>query len=98
MKLFQDQWIRGQPIIVANVHKQLNMDIWRPSAFNAEFGHVEHPVVNTKTGTSIMVPLKKFWDGFENLDDRLTDENGLPMLLKLKAWISLYIDGLLRYP
>ena len=88
LKMFQDQWIRGQPVIVANVHKELNMDIWRPSAFSAEFGHVEHPVVNTKTGKPVLIPLKKFWDGFEYLSCRLTSENGLPMLLKLKDWPS----------
>ena len=87
IKMFQDQWIRGQPVIVANVHKELNMDLWIPSAFSAEFGHLEHPVVNTKTGKSIVVKLKSFWDGFENLSLRLTEpETGLPMLLKLKDW------------
>ena len=87
IKMFQDQWIRGQPVIVANVHKELDMNLWRPSAFSAEFGHLEHPVVNTKTGKSIIVKMKSFWDGFENLGPRLTEpETGLPMLLKLKDW------------
>ncbi|CAL8108030.1 unnamed protein product [Orchesella dallaii] len=30
--------------------------------------------------------MKTFWDGFENVKSRLTDDNGLPMLLKLKDW------------
>ena len=34
----------------------------------------------------IKVPLKMFWDGFTNLNSRMTDEYGMPMLLKLKDW------------
>ena len=63
------------------------MSLWRPEAFSNEFGHILHDVVNTKTGKIVpQVPLKKFWDGFENLSLRMTDESGLPMLLKLKDW------------
>ena len=87
LKLFQDQWVRGHPVIVSNVHKRLDMSLWRPEAFSNEFGHILHDVVNTKTGKIVpQVPLKKFWDGFENLSLRMTDESGLPMLLKLKDW------------
>lgn len=74
-------------MIVANVSKKLDMNLWHPEAFCREFGHVKHDIVNTKTGKSIPnVPLKIFWDGFENLSARMVDENGLPMLLKLKDW------------
>ena len=63
------------------------MNLWSPDAFNAEFGHVKHDIVNTKTGKIIPnTSLKHFWDGFENLNVRLTDEHGMPMLLKLKDW------------
>ncbi len=88
VKLFQDQWIRGLPVVVANVHKKLNMDIWNPKAFSVEFGHLLNDVVNTKSGKIVpKVPLKTFWDGFENLKARLVEETtGLPMLLKLKDW------------
>ena len=87
LELFQGQWIRGQPVIVANVHKRLNMDIWSPEAFNREFGHLTHDIVNTKTGKVIpAISLKRFWDGFEHLKLRMTDQNGLPILWKLKDW------------
>ena len=87
LELFQGQWIRGQPIVVANVHKKLNMNLWRPEAFNREFGHAKCDIVNTKTGKMIPnVPLKLFWDGFDNLHKRMTDEQGMPMSLKLKDW------------
>ena len=56
------------------------MNLWHPEAFCREFGHVKHDIVNTKTGKSIPnVPLKIFWDGFENLSARMVDENGLPI-------------------
>ena len=32
------------------------------------------------------VPLKWFWDGFESLNSRMLDKQGMPMLLKLKDW------------
>jgi len=86
IKMFQDQWIRGQPVIVANVHRQLDMELWKPSAFNAEFGNQSHPIVDTKSGKHHVIPLQKFWDGFDRLGQRMTSEDGLPMLLKLKDW------------
>jgi len=87
MELFQQQWQRGQPVIVANVSKKLNIDLWHPDAFNKEFGHLEHDIINCKSHKLIpKVPLKFFWDGFEHLDTRMLDQNGMPMLLKLKDW------------
>ena len=83
----QENWIRGQPVIVQNVAKELDTNLWSPDSFRRRFGHVKHTLVNTKSGKNIPnVPLKMFWDGFENLNDRMLDENGMPMLLKLKDW------------
>ena len=85
--VFQEQWIRGQPVIVANVSKYLNKDLWSPESFSREFGSVRHDIVNTRSNRMIPnVPLKMFWDGFEQLSKRMTDELGNPMLLKLKDW------------
>ena len=87
IKLFQETWIRGQPVIVANVSKKLNPNLWSPHEFSRRFGHIRHDIVNTKTNKIIpKVPLKMFWDGFTNLNARMTDELGMPMLLKLKDW------------
>ncbi len=85
--LFQEQWRRGQPVVVANVSNRLDINLWHPSAFSAEFGHLKHDIINCKTHKLIpQVPLKWFWDGFQSLRSRLLDKQGMPMLLKLKDW------------
>lgn len=86
--IFKEQWIRGQPVVVSNVSKKLNIDnLWSPEAFRVQFGHIKHDIVNTFSGKSIpKVSLKDFWDGFEYLERRLKDTEGRPMLLKLKDW------------
>jgi len=87
MKLFQEQWRRGQPVVVANVSNNLDINLWSPNAFNEQFGTLKHNIVNCKTHKMIpKVPLKWFWDGFESLNARMMDKQGMPMLLKLKDW------------
>merc|ERR1719369_2325811 len=87
LKLFQKHWTRGQPLIVANVSHTLDMNLWRPSAFNEQFGSIKHDLINCKTGKVVpQIPLKWFWDGFDCLDSRMLDNSGMPMLLKLKDW------------
>ena len=72
---------------MANVSNRLDISLWHPSAFSAEFGHLKHDIINCKTHKLIpQVPLKWFWDGFESLKSRLLDKQGMPMLLKLKDW------------
>lgn len=87
LALFQEQWKRGQPIVVQGVDKRLNMDLWRPEGFCKDFGEVKNDLVNCKTGTILRnMPMRKFWEGFENFGKRLTDDNGEYMILKLKDW------------
>ena len=87
IKIFQEQWRRGQPVIVANVSNNLDINLWSPKAFNAQFGMLKHNIINCKTHKMIpKVPLKWFWDGFESLNSRMMDKHGMPMLLKLKDW------------
>ena len=72
---------------MSNVSKHLNMNLWSPAAFSRQFGHIRHNIVNTKSNKIIpKVPLKMFWDGFEQLSLRMKDELDNPMLLKLKDW------------
>lgn len=75
-------------MIVTNVSSKLDVEnLWSPESFRAEFGDIKHNIVNTKTNKTIpKVLLRKFWDGFEKLSERMTDEFGKPMLLKLKDW------------
>jgi hypothetical protein len=87
LKIFQEQWRRGQPVIVANVSNNLDSNLWSPQAFNDQFGMLKHNIVNCKTHKMIpKVPLKWFWDGFTSLKARMLDKQGMPMLLKLKDW------------
>ncbi|CAH0391977.1 unnamed protein product [Bemisia tabaci] len=85
--IFQEQWKRGQPVIVSNVTSRLDKDLWTPESFIKDFGDVKNDLINCATDNIVPnQPMRKFWDGFENLSKRLKDEKGNPMLLKLKDW------------
>ena len=87
IKLFQEQWIRGQPVVVCNSAELLTKRLWHPQAFLKDFGHLKHDLVNCLTGKTIpKASLKDFWMGFQYLRKRLKDLDGTPMLLKLKDW------------
>ncbi len=87
MRLFQDQWIRGQPVVVSNSSDLLNQHLWHPQAFLNDFGHIRHDLVNCLTGKTVpKARLADFWKGFMRIKNRLLDETGTPMLLKLKDW------------
>lgn len=87
VKLFQEQWKRGQPVLVSEVATCLNMDLWKPEAFSKEFGEGKNDLINCLTGNLVPnQPMKRFWDGFDYVNKRLKDEKGQPMLLKLKDW------------
>lgn len=87
LKIFQQQWKRGQPVIVSHVDKCLNMDLWRPESFSRDFGEDANDLVNCLTGTLVPnQPMKRFWDGFDYVNKRIKDNKGEPILLKLKDW------------
>lgn len=85
LQMFQEQWSRGQPVLVSDVTKKLKRELWTPESFSADFGEKKHDVVNCINGDVISIPMKKFWDGFNPLK-RQKDDKGQPMLLKLKDW------------
>ncbi|KAK6639119.1 hypothetical protein RUM43_007389 [Polyplax serrata] len=86
-KIFQDQWKRGQPVIVRDVSKNLDMSLWHPDSFADDFGDDKNDLINCMTGKIVPnQPMRKFWEGFEHFSRRLKDERGNPMLLKLKDW------------
>ncbi|XP_057340415.1 probable JmjC domain-containing histone demethylation protein 2C isoform X2 [Microplitis mediator] len=86
-RIFQDQWKRGQPVIVSDVSKSLNMDLWHPDSFARDFGDEKNDLINCMTGHTVPhQPMRKFWEGFEHFGKRLKDDKGNPMLLKLKDW------------
>lgn len=84
---FHEQWQRGQPVLVSNVLNHLQKELWIPQSFSAEFGHEQSDFVNCMNGRVVRNrQISTFWDGFENVDKRLKDQEGKPMLLKLKDW------------
>ena len=86
-KLFQEQWKRGQPVLVSEVSSCLNMNLWRPESFSKDFGEDRNDLINCMTGNLVpKQPMKRFWDGFDHINKRLKDEKGQTMLLKLKDW------------
>lgn len=74
--------------MVQHVDKSLNPDLWSPSAFNRDFGRQMSRLVNCMNDNIIpRKPMKYFWDGFEDVSQRLVDQDtGEEMLLKLKDW------------
>ncbi|XP_077493923.1 lysine-specific demethylase 3A-like isoform X2 [Amblyomma americanum] len=84
---FQEQWKRGQPVLVTDVSKNLNMSLWHPDGFCRDFGEIRNDLVNCRTGNVLPnQPMRKFWEGFENFSKRMKDQDGEYMLLKLKDW------------
>uniref|UniRef100_A0A1Y1LQ77 [histone H3]-dimethyl-L-lysine(9) demethylase n=2 Tax=Photinus pyralis TaxID=7054 RepID=A0A1Y1LQ77_PHOPY len=86
-KIFMDQWKRGQPVLVSDVAKLLNRDLWNPESFARDFGDEKNDLINCMNGNLVPnQPMRKFWEGFDHFSKRLKDERGNPMLLKLKDW------------
>lgn len=85
--IFHEQWQRGQPVLISGVLDKLQSELWVPEAFSAEFGHERSDFINCMTGNLVRNrEISTFWDGFENVEKRLMDHEGQPMLLKLKDW------------
>lgn len=85
--LFQEVWKCGQPVMISEVAKSLNLDLWRPEAFLKDFGEKPNDLINCLNGNLVPnQPMRHFWEGFQCMKKRLLDANGKPMLLKLKDW------------
>ncbi|CAL9706808.1 unnamed protein product [Knipowitschia caucasica] len=86
-KIFRECWKQGQPVLVSGIHKRLKSELWRPEAFSEEFGDQDVDLVNCRNCAIISdVKVRDFWDGFQVLSKRLQDNEGNPMVLKLKDW------------
>ncbi|XP_037662457.1 lysine-specific demethylase 3A [Choloepus didactylus] len=84
--VFRECWKQGQPVMVSGVHHKLNTELWKPESFRKEFGHQEVDLVNCRTNEIITgATVGDFWDGFEDVPNRLKNEKE-PMVLKLKDW------------
>lgn len=72
--------------MVSSVTKTMDMSKWHPDSFIKDYGNHIVDLVNCLTGN--IVPnqiMEKFWNGFERPTERLKDDKGQPMLLKLKV-------------
>jgi lysine-specific demethylase 3 len=87
LKAFHFCWRVGKPVVVAKVNTMLSPDLWTPQSFGEQFGKQHCDMVNCRSGYIIEdLPVGQFWDGFEDISARMTDDQGEPMLLKLKDW------------
>ena len=87
IKLFQQQWINSQPVIVSNCHHQLNSKLWRSEAFMNEFKDQKNGLVDCSNNITLEdIPMSQFWVGFEQMQSRMRDSEGKPLILKLKDW------------
>ncbi|XP_053960447.1 lysine-specific demethylase 3A-A isoform X1 [Anastrepha ludens] len=85
--LFQEVWKCGQPVVISEVARSLNLDLWRPEAFCNDFGDKPNDLINCLNGNLVPnQPMRYFWEGFQCIKKRLLDAYGKPMLLKLKDW------------
>ncbi|VVC30448.1 JmjC domain [Cinara cedri] len=86
-KLFQEQWINGNPVIVSGMNKNLKKSLWHPESFSRDFGNQRNDLIDSITGRVICNQrMSIFWKGFENSSKRMRNKKGSPMLLKLKDW------------
>lgn len=87
LMLFQDQWERGLPVIVAKANANMKKEIWTPQYFSSKFGLEKHYMVNCRNNQQInKVEMKYFWDGFESIANRIPKESNEKAVLKLKDW------------
>ncbi|CAG0914585.1 unnamed protein product [Notodromas monacha] len=87
MRLFQEEWQRGQPVMVTGVLKFMKEDMWTPHSFNKEFGTQHVDLINSITGDVWNNQfMNVFWDGFMDYRKRPVDSANKPMQLKLKDW------------
>ena len=93
VELFQEIWSRGQPVVVANATKKLNIDKWVPSGLNEEFGDAKAEIYDVQFEESLGEHnLKKFWDGYSTVVKRIKNQTGQPAVVKLASWPGAYGD------
>ena len=74
-------------MLVSGVDKNMNKDLWNPKRFGKDFGRHTNDLINTRNGCLIAGhPMSTFWEGFESYSERLVDDEGETLLLKLKDW------------
>ena len=89
--LFQDIWSRGQPVVVANATKSLDVSKWIPTGLSEEFGEEKADIFDYQYEESLgSHSLRKFWDGYGTVVKRIKNRTGGPALVKLSSWPSAF--------
>lgn len=84
---FESEWGRGHPVVIRNVHRRLEQNLWSPQSFSHDFGTLQVDLVNCRTNRVLVdQPLSVFWSGFDDQSQRPLDQLRRPMILKLKDW------------
>ena len=74
---------------MSGIHKRLKADLWRPEAFSKEFGNQDVDLVNCRNCAIISdVKVRDFWDGFEMIASKYTNDFH-QIDLALRQFISL---------
>ena len=73
--------------MVCKVQDWLEKHYWTPNVFKNKFAEAKYDLIDSETHDVIKdQPLKKYWDGFENLKNRSKGKHGKYVTYKLKDW------------
>lgn len=65
LQLFRKQWKQSKPVLVRDVIKNMDMEMWAPKFFSKQYGDYRSDLVDTRNGDIHRHSMKKFWDGFD---------------------------------
>ena len=87
VRLFRDQWRRGQPVLCSGVGARLDAALWSPDSFTRDFGDEQTETVDCTSGAHLAAQSQRhFWDGFSDPASRTLDDADQPRVLKLRDW------------
>ena len=66
---FLAAWTVGEPIVAAGIGSRLK-EKWTPEGFSSMCGHLEVPLIDTRTGATFQQPLRDFLNGFRRPESR----------------------------
>ena len=85
---FRQAWGQGQPVLVTEMTRKMNVKLWSPSALVNEFGDQKVEFVDAVSGDSLgHHSLQTFFQGFSVASRRsVRDKEGRKAVVKLKDW------------
>ncbi|XP_066523040.1 probable JmjC domain-containing histone demethylation protein 2C isoform X2 [Hoplias malabaricus] len=87
-RLFKENWMQEQPVLVSGLQRSLNASLWKPEHFGREFSSLHSDIYNCRDGSITNSRVKEFWDGFEDVAKRPKSPKGDPAVYRLKDWPS----------